>query len=350
MIKVGIVATPLHDGNAVRGVGQYTKLLVEELQKISDLQLQLTQQTAELSKVDIIHYPFFDLFKPTLNIFPRKKTIVTIHDVIPFEFKNQYKPGIKGLVSFLRQRLALQFVTAIITDSEYSKKMIVKHLKISPSKISVIYLAPNQNFEPQSLEKQKQVTKQLNLPEKYLLYVGDINYNKNLPALIKSLKSLPEEIHLVCVGRNFKPAPIPEWKAIELQIALSNVSERVHFFNDLSADELNELSAVYQSSLCYVQPSLSEGFGLPVLEALACQIVVISSNKGSLVEVGGDAVLFSEPTAEAIAENVRKVLELSKSARVAMIKDGADWVKQFSWTRTAHETATVFRAAKSSNA
>jgi glycosyltransferase involved in cell wall biosynthesis len=340
MIKVLFDTAPLYNGNAGRGVGAYTKFLTEALAKRDDVTLLEKGMTKE---ADLVHYPFFDLFFATLPLLRSYKTVVTVHDVIPLQFLSEYKPGKKGMVRFFRQRLALQSVNAVITDSEASKKEIIKHLKIKAHKVHVVQLAANPELKPAVDKKLLEVKEKYLLPENYLLYVGDINYNKNLPQLIKALKFLPDEVSLVCVGRNFKPQEIPEWKAIEVQIALSDVPNRVQFVNELSGESVDELSAIYSGATAYVQPSLAEGFGLPVLEAMQCGTPVVCAQNSSLVEVGGDEVVYVQTDAESIATGVKEVLEWSDDVRAKRISSAKKWAKHFTWEKAAEETVKVYQ-------
>lgn len=343
MIRVAFDVSPLKNENAHRGVGAYTRFLTEELKKLPDIEVvDLKSKNAKMN-ISVVHYPYFDLFFPTLPLKLIHTSVVTIHDVIPLVLHDHYKVGKKGKLNFIRQLIALRSMNAIVTDSEASKKDIVKYLKVAEEKVHVIYLAPNPKLKSVSSEKSKEVKEKYHIDSKYVLYVGDINYNKNIPQLIKMVKFLPEEITLVCVGKNFYPHNIPEWEAIELQVALSNVEKRVIFITDLGANSENDLSALYSGAAAYVQPSLYEGFGLPITEAMQCETPVVSAKNSSLIEVGGDAVYFVEPTAEALADGVKAILNFAPFERSEMIKKAKKWVSQFSWTRTAHETAILYR-------
>src|SRR5258708_4505302 len=304
MLKVLVDTSALRNANAIRGVGLYTKLLRDELRKIPDVELV----TSDAADVDVIHYPYFDFFFPTLPIFRKKPTVVTVHDVIPLLFPKFYRAGRKGRLQFYRQRFGLQRANAVLTDSESSKKDIVKYLKIHPDKVFVVYLAGNPEISKSSADEVQKVQKKYDLPPKYVLYVGDINYNKNLPELIKSVKFLPADVHLVCVGKNFFPHNIPEWKWIETQIAVSDVAKQVHFVTDLAGNATKELSALYTGAAAYIQPSLYEGFGLPLLEAMQCETSVVSARNSSLVEVGGDHVQYVETDPESIAPALKEFL------------------------------------------
>jgi len=333
---------PLSSGHAVRGVGMYTRFLTAALEKNSALEV-FRSGLDEIKDQDITHYPFFDLFFPTLPFINRGKTVVTIHDVIPLLFPRQYPPGKKGSLNFMRQKLALRQVSAIITDSYASKKDIIFHLGVPSEKVHVVYLAANPFLAPTNDYQAEKVRKQYNLPKTYVLYVGDINYNKNVPQLIKALKYLPRHVHLVCVGKNFVEQEIPEWQAIAAQLALSDVMERVHFVPDILTDDYETLSAIYSGALVYVQPSLYEGFGLPLLEAMRCHTPVICGKNSSLKEVGDQVVLYSGTTAEDFSAKIEEVLAMSETKRNKIVAAASKWESNFTWEKTANETVKVYQ-------
>lgn len=338
MIKVLLDISPLQSGHSHRGIGAYTRELLSAFEKSKEVQII----TDKAEQYDLHHMPFFDLFHASIPALRTKPLVVTIHDVIPLEFPNHYKPGKKGKLSFWYQKSALKKVAAVLTDSDYSKQQIQKHLKISAQKINVTHLAASDVLQPASSTQQRRVRTEYQLPARYALYVGDINYNKNIPQLIKMLKFLPEELQLVCVGKNFRPQAIPEWQWIEAQLELSQVRERVHFVT--SVDTQADLAAVYSAASVYVQPSLSEGFGLPVLEAMRCKCLVVSSDRGSLPEIGGEHAWYAEPVAEQLAEQVKQVLNLKKSEQQAKKSAAADWAQTFSWKKTAKQTLAVYKS------
>lgn len=343
-INVLIDTSPLGNANVHRGVGVYTKQLAENLEKLNNLQIQRsTMDVPKDFKPQIVHYPYFDFFFSTLPVVHPAKAIVTVHDVIPLKFPDYYDPGIKGGLRFMKQKFALSKVSAIITDSQASKADIIEHLSISEDKIHVVYLAADENLQGADEKQVRKTARKYALPKNYILYVGDINYNKNIPQLIKSLRYLPREIKLVCVGRNFKPQEIEEWKWIETQIALSNVEARVKFISNLGSDATQDLSAIYSGAIAYVQPSLYEGFGLPVLEAFQARTPVVCSNNSSLIEVGGNEAIFVDPEAEDIARGIQEVLDWSKTKRQEKIRAGYKWSEKFTWSKTAKQTAKVYR-------
>ncbi len=355
---------PTRDGNAYRGVGMYTRFLSEQLASLPELSMVKSVETA-----DLIHYPYFDLFFRTLTVRSsglrrqRCPVVVTIHDVIPLLFPKFYPRGLKGTLRLWQQKAALRRVAAVITDSKSSKRDITKHLGVPAKKVHVIYLSSNPNIHhslPTSgasarssrrsgivaavgSDKSSGANHSLKLKEPYILYVGDINYNKNLPQLIKALKYLPEDLQLVCAGRNFHPQPISEWREIETQCALSDVEKRVHFVTDFGDNPDSFLSQLYSQATCYVQPSLYEGFGLPVLEAMQCRTPVVSTHNSSLIEVGGHHVEYSaSPEARDLAQAIKVVLGWSITKRAHRVASAERWASTFTWQKAALETAQVY--------
>jgi len=343
-IKVLLNDSPLKNANAIRGIGVYTRFLAKYLAKNKTVDLSLNSDKNLDFKAEITHYPFFVLFFSTLPLINKGKTIVTIHDVIPLLFPKYYPIGKKGFLALVRQKVALKSVNAVITDSNSSKTDIAKYLKFPLEKIYVVPLAANPGLKPAHQEEIQQVIKKYKLPKKYLLYVGDINYNKNIPQLIKTLKFLPKEIHLVCVGKNFYPQDIPEWNAIETQIALSDVSKRIKFVTDLSSENNLELSAIYSDALAYLQASLYEGFGLPVLEAMRTGTPVICANNSSLSEVVlNKAIMVEEAKAENFALAVEEILTWSKPNREKFVKQAMAHANKFTWDKTVKATIAVYQ-------
>jgi glycosyltransferase involved in cell wall biosynthesis len=329
----------LHSG---RGIGSYTRLLAKELADLQDIDMILGDWKKNWKSTDLVHFPYLDLFSATLPLL-RKPIVVTIHDVIPLQFPDQYPSGKRGKLALWRQKLALRSVQRVITVSQASKQSIHEHLQVPLSKIHVVLQAADPQMQPQTQINQEKARHAYALPERYILYVGDINYNKNLPQLIKSLKYIDSSIHLVLVGHNFKQQTIPEWTAITQQIALSDVGERIHFLPNVKTGESTSLACIYARSLCYVQPSLAEGFGLPVLDALQVGTPVIASNRTSLPEVGGAAAHYVEPTAEAFGQAVMEIVAYSPDKRKDVIKEGQAQAATFSWKKTAQATAQVYR-------
>lgn len=346
-MQVLINTSVLTNQNAGRGIGRYTKELFAALQNLHTDHAFLSSTESSVARIDLIHYPFFDLFFHTLPLFQKVPTVVTIHDVTPLVLAKHYPPGIKGAFRFFLQRIALRSVSAVITDSEISKRDIVEHLHYPAEKIAVVPLAASKALKRPQQAVIDVVRKKYGLPKNYVLYVGDINYNKNVPFLISSMKHFPK-LHLALVGKNMKLTSIPEGRVIAETIAMTHMEDRVSLLTDVPADSLDELAALYAGATAYVQPSLYEGFGLPVLEAMQCRTPVISSRGGSLPEVAGEAALYFHPHDEDdFVAAMTTLLKMSDSAISSMTKAGEQQAAKFSWERTARATLAVYEQVMS---
>ncbi|MBQ6438409.1 glycosyltransferase [bacterium] len=337
-------------GNSVekkqdRGVGRYTRWLLETLEERGQVTLTDKRETA-----DIVHYPWWDLYKATLQkVNSDQKLVVTVHDIIPYLFPDDYPVGIMGKINFWRQRHRLRQATMVIADSNATKKDVSEKFHLDSEKIKVVYLAANPNLQPASNQDIVQVKKSYALSERYILYVGDINFNKNLPQLIKALKFVDDqEMDLVMVGKNFVPQEIPEWQVISEQLDLSEVKNRVKFLTSVTTDR--ELSALYSGASVYVQPSYYEGFGLPVLEAMSCGCPVVCAKNSSLSEVGGQAAIYAASTrAEDLAAAINKVQQLTAKQRQEVIEQGQSWAATFTWDKTAARVEKVYAQVVAAN-
>jgi glycosyltransferase involved in cell wall biosynthesis len=322
-MKIAIIGSPLQDGNKTRGVGFYTKHLIENLKDNKNIEL------VETDNADLIHYPFFDPFATTLKIF-NKPTIVTVHDLIPLQFKPHFPVGVKGNIKWLLQLINLRKASAILTVSEYSKKIINQITGISLSKIFVTHLSADNTCKPIKEKMLLQAMKQkYNLPDKFVLYVGDINWNKNIPTLVKICKDLKYPLVIVGSSATKKDVPVHPWTKDLLEIQNDSYPQKIGFIPD------DELPIIYNLATIYCQPSHAEGFGLPPLQAMACGCPVICNMVTSLPEVVGKAALgFTK-------ENFQKLWN-NKSTRDKYIKLGLSQAKKFNWQTTAQKTMEVY--------
>lgn len=357
-MKIGINITPLITEHKDRGIGRYTKNLLEYLRQNNAIEVVEFTNPNKLNNIDLLHYPWFDLYFHTLPIFKKYPTVVTVHDVMPLVFPKFYPAGIKGNFNFILQKIALKRSDFIITDSEASRKDINKFLKVDPQKMTTILLASGREFAGNSKEKELELKKKYNLGDNFLLYVGDCNYIKNIPFLIEGFNKLIQKnifsnIKLVLAGEIFlKPqeelihAELGSIKDVNELINRYSLKEKVVRVGNLRDEELE---AIYKLALVYIQPSLYEGFGLPVLEAMTAGTPVVSSNAGSLPEVGGDAVVYFNPTnIEDFIFNLKKVM-LDSNLRDRMIDKGLKRVSTFSWEKVAKQTIGIYEKVLSKN-
>lgn len=346
-MKIAIDSSNLSSLNKTRGIGIYAKRLASTLSQIDKTNTYLLATHAnQLKNADLIHYPNFDLFFHTLPLIKRTKIIVTVHDVIPLVFPNKFKPGLKGKVRFRLQLKALKQANAIITDSQNSKRDIIKYLDIPSSKIKVIYLGVSPEFRPIQSSKSLTTTQnKFNLHQPFILYVGDVNYNKNIPTLIRAFSKLKNSpLDLILVSQAWSNDHIIQVKAVNGLINKLDLQTRVKKISSLFSSSIKDLVNIYNLAQAYIQPSLYEGFGLPVLEAMACGTLVVSSSASSLPEVYGKAAIKVEPTIIGLAEGITKSLNLELKRRKQLINLGKIQAAKFTWEKTASETIKIYKS------
>ncbi|MCL5090804.1 MAG: glycosyltransferase, partial [Patescibacteria group bacterium] len=200
MIKVALDISPLTGQNSFRGQGMYTRRLWEALKNFQKVEILPFSQNESVPQADLVHYPYFSPFSLTLPISLPDKFVVTVHDLIPLVFPQAYPPGIKGKLKFEIQKFNLHKAKGIITDSYSSQSDISRFTGIAKEKIEVIYLAAGNHLKRISdQEILQKVKEKFNLPPKFVLYVNDVNYNKNLPGLVRACREVG--IKLVVVGK-----------------------------------------------------------------------------------------------------------------------------------------------------
>lgn len=321
MKKVGFITSPLTSGHAVRGVGFYTQRLLDHMKPMAkEFDFEILEFNSS-EQYDIVHYPFFDLFFHTMPIAKKSKTVVTIHDVIPLEFPDHYPPGLRGWINLQLQKLSLFNVDRVITDSFYSLTKINQFLGVPPHKLRLVYLAADPVFK-----KIAHPANKYHLPKKFVLYIGDVNYNKNIENLVLACKKI--NLPLVIVGK----------QAAEIEkLNLSHPEPRhlrdIDWSGVIRLGFVDNLVDIYNLASVYCQPSLSEGFGLPILEAQACGTPVACSKGGSLPEVAGEAAVYFDPYN--ISDMAAALTAAMKQKRVV--------ANNFSWEKTADQTLQVYQ-------
>lgn len=343
-MRIAIDTTPLETGDKDRGVGTYTKLLIEALQKYESKHSYyfFTRAQKVPENVDLVHYPYFDPFFLTLPVIKPHPTVVTVHDLIPLVFPEHFLTGFRGRIKWQVQRLSLCRATRIITDSDSSKTDITRIVGISSDTVDVVRLAPASVFIPVKDKTLLQLAaKKYHLPARFILYVGDINWNKNILALLEAFGKVKQGMKLVLVGKAFI-GQSPEANAIRTSINALGIDGEVIMPGFVPFDDL---PALYSLAGVYVQPSHYEGFGLPVLEAMASGCPVISSHASSLSEIAGPAVLIDPNNPEDIAMRLREALKMPVDTRLALIQKGILWAKRYSWELVAHQTVQSYKKA-----
>ncbi len=341
MIKAAIDTSPLSGASKFRGIGRYSVNLIEALKKSKKLEVLETSGKNFKTEVDIVHYPYFDFYFLTLPLYKKAKTVVTIHDCTPLVFPQNFPAGIRGKIKFFIQKISLRSVSAVITDSESSKKDIVNFLSVPEEKVFRIYLAPGTNYKKINISDREktELFSKFHLKGDFMLYAGDINYNKNLPNIIKAFAQAKIDSDLVLIGKAFENSAQPEVKELRSLIKELKIQDRVKIFGFVSDQEL---VIFYNLAVVYCQPSLYEGFGFQILEAMACGCPVLTSNVSSLPEVAGEAAVLVDPgSINQIAREMER-LTLDQDLRRKIIKLGLAQAEKFSWDKTAQETIRVY--------
>ena len=327
MLKVAVDSGPLAGGDSVRGIGVYTRELLKAL-KMDGVDVS----KEDLDKYDIVHFTRFNPFRVSVPSKKPKKTkfILTIYDLIPLIYPHNYPPGVKGWLKWQTNKILVKKnIDAIITISETSKKDICRFLEIGPEKVFVTRLAPPEIFRKVDSGKWKEeIINKYNLPGRFALYAGDINYNKNIPNLIKACKLA--KIPLVISGK----------QAIEIEKMDLSHAEHKHLKGIDWSDVIRlgfvedlDLVKLYNLASLYIQASFYEGFSLPPLQAVACGTPVAISRNQCHVEVFGDNFDYFNPND--IADMTYKILNPNKNKNLPRV---------YSWDKTAKETSKIYES------
>jgi glycosyltransferase involved in cell wall biosynthesis len=359
-------------GSSFTGIGVYVERLLEELSKIGGDTLQfvifsgvenreaILQYGAQFefvavnaphyslqeqlvfpwilkrAKLDLVHFPHFNA--PLLY---RGASIVTIHDLILSLY-----PG-KSIGSWVRgyaYRLTLSSIVkraiALITVSAHTKKDLVELMQLDETRVTVVHNGYDPHFStPTSMPEREEVRRKYNLGDTpYIVYLGLIREHKNTARLIRAFKLLIASGYtgnLVLIGK--EDIRYPDVRDAVRELSLQG---RVTFVGHVSwADRIT----ILQGATLYIMPSLYEGFGIPILEAMASRIPVVCSQTTSLPEVAGDAARYFHPLrVDEIAKVMKEVLD-SPDLQREMIALGQERVKKFSWSKMARETLEVYQ-------
>lgn len=347
MPKIAIDISPTIDGNAVRGMGYYVKNLVTSLQseiktnpnfKHWQIALITDHHSLVTNHYDLIHYPYFDPYQLTLPAKLSIPTIVTVPDLIPRQFKKHFPVGLKGEIKWSIQRHRLRQVKYIITISSYSKHVIKDIIGYPEDRIYVTWLAANKSFKPRP--PSTQIRQKYHLPQKFVLYIGDINWNKNIPNLVKACLSL--KYPLVIAGSAASQQVVNHPWTQDILWLQQQKSPLIHLLGFVPD---NDKSALYNLATLYCQPSYAEGFGLPPLEAVQSGCPVAYSQETSLPEIMNFSGEFFNPYSITSIKQALKKLWTNPTLRQKYIKLGLKHAKIFDWQYTARQTLSVYQLA-----
>jgi glycosyltransferase involved in cell wall biosynthesis len=270
------------------------------------------------------------------------KKVITVHDLSHLAFP-QYHP--KDRVKYLHKRLASSIDQAdhIIVDSDFTRDSMIELGLVHSSqaaKVTTIHLGVDRSFQKVSATVAQQALTEINLSYKaFILSIGTLEPRKNLVRLIQAYQALPaalaEGFPLVIAGGK-------GWKYNSILDAVKNIKapHRVILLGYVPTKQMIE---VLSSAKCFVYPSLYEGFGLPILEAMKCEVPVITSNDGALKEVAGNGALLCDVyDVDSIADCLRQVLESEELCK-SLVARGKEQVTNFSWGKCSENTIKVYR-------
>ena len=283
-------------------------------------------------QVNTYHSPYY--LMPYCCLPP---TVVTAHDLIPLTYPLHVSSRARLLFRLLT-RLAMRTARCTIAVSEATRSDLTRYFRRCETKTVTIPSAADPEFRPQPGHEIERVRRQYKLPDRFVLYVGINKPHKNLPRLMDAWSLVSRKS-----GLQYNP---------QLLIAgmwddrYPEIEERIEGLTDvrrLGPIAEQDLPALYSGAEFFVYPSLYEGFGLPVLEAMACGTAIACSRIPALLEVAGEAALLFDPlSAQSIAAELNTILG-DESVRLELEKRSLRRAKQFSWDRTAGKTLEIYR-------
>ncbi len=263
-------------------------------------------------------------------------TVLTVHDLI-YELFPAYHKGLNYAYLSRAMPLYCERATAIIAVSQATKRDLVKLYGVDPAKVTVVYEAAATHFQPPAPARIDTVRRTYDLPERYLIHVGTIEPRKNLMRLLDAFHLLRQKIptlHLILAGAR-------GWLDDEFFVRLEKEGLQ-QWVRPLGWVPDEDLPAIIAGADLAVQPSLYEGFGLPILEHMASGQVVAASNTGSHPEVGGEAAAYFDPeSVPEMAAVMARLLE-DKEGYALRREQGLAQAARFSWERAAVETTAVY--------
>lgn len=313
-----------------KGIKRVLQLNNIEIREVGRLKGHLWEQ------IELPYYSRKGILLSLCNTGPifKRNQLLTIHDALVYRVPNAYSFIYRSWYKILQTILG-KTSRRIITDSNCSKQDLINYFKIKNEKIEVIYLGW-QHMDKISLDNS--IVARWNIkPRDFILAVSSMNPNKNFISICKAINKLQnKDINIVIAGGSnhiFDQCNIP-------------VSENIKLLGYVSD---NELKALYENAACFIYPSFFEGFGLPPLEALACNCPIIISNTGSLPEIFGPSAYYVDPNnIEDIAKGISEILEKQEKANI-LLEYGKELLKKYSWSGAAERLLDIVKEVSNSN-
>jgi glycosyltransferase involved in cell wall biosynthesis len=306
-----------------------------QLAKVWFEQVAVPQAVTSIG-VDLLHVPYFA--PPLRSTVP---VVATIHDLIPMVLPAYRGSALVRGYTALAAR-ASQRIKMILADSEASRQDILRLLQVPGERVQTVYLAADADYKPQPLAEIARVRQKYDLPEQFVLYLGGFDVRKNVPLLLEATAQSQADWKLVIAGKlpttdsDFFPHPRRIVQALGIQ-------ERVQFTGWIEEGDKPALLAA-ASLFCF--PSAYEGFGLPILEAMACGTATVTTNVSSLPELAGDGAVLVPPNDVAALHERLDALMANETSRVNLAERALQQAARFSWERCADETVLAYRQSK----
>jgi len=287
-------------------------------------------------KIDLLHSPHFNI--PLIRVCP---TVVTIHDVIYLACREDLPSFVGRMYYRAMMAAAVRRADRIITDSEYSKRDIQRFFKAEDDRLDVIYPGVDQSIR-KNVDSVKlcEVKRRLGIVSPYLIYTGIYKLRKNHAGLLQAFKTFLDRgghAQLVIAG------PMEDGEEMLRRLAQDlGVADRVVFTGFV---EDGDLPALYSGASVYACPSLYEGFGFTVLEAMACGVPVVCSKETSLPEVAGAAALYADARNHQEFGNALYKVFSDQALRAMLVNKGTSNLQRFQWKHAAEQTLAVYEKA-----
>lgn len=293
---------------------------------------------AKQVKLDVLHC--------TSNTAPLKSPVplvITLHDIIYLEKLNLSQGTWYQRIGNLYRRWNVPKVVkiskAIATVSNYERNRIIEHFSLPKDKVSTVYNAVGSHFKPNTDKSvAKAISEKYKLPEQYMFFLGNTDPKKNVRGVMAALKILKQQ------GKLALPVVMPDLDGDYLRRILAELKATDLLDNIFLCGYIpnQELPLIIGNATIFLYPSLRESFGIPLLEAMACGVPVITSNTSSMPEVAGDAALLIDPfKPETLAENIELLLN-DAQLRQQLVEKGIDRAKEFSWHNTALQMIKLY--------
>ncbi len=312
-------------------VSESVHIVVDSSKKYSLRELWSIAKTANALNADIFHAPHY-----TLPYGLKIPSITTIHDVLHIRGR-QYYSKVQSMYAKIIIEHACKISNAIIVDSIFTRNELCELCNVDENKVKVVYLGVSEVFEDKVLESKVEEFKQKkNIQYPAILYTGGLKPHKNVKILIQAFALLKQkkELHLLFAGESILKNPF----LMEI-IRKEGVSEQIIELGQLSK---KELAIAYRVATVVVLPSLYEGFGLSMLEAMASGTPAVGARSASIPEVMGDGGILFDPHSKEELSHVLNSVLCNNDLRAKLIKNGYANVKRFTWDKCFEETFKIY--------